>query len=192
MARHGGGKARKAVTPTRTPRAAVPAQCDCRWAPRPGSDARMITLKYAGASTALFSAPPAARRNDQLSAVVARLRRGVPRPLGAYRRTCRTRRPEMPASAYEQALADELSRQPRLAHIVILDESRCQPACPRTTICARRPPLGCARAPTCIEFEEGRCVVLERRCGGTEEEARDGARACPTCLSLFLLNFTYV
>ena len=98
----------------------------------------------------------------------------------------------MPASADEQVLADELSRQPRLARIVILDESRCQPTCPRTTICARSPPLGCARAPTCIEFEEGRCVVLERDVveGTEEEEARDGARACPTCLSLFLLNFS--
>ena len=176
----GGGKARKAVTPTR---AAVPAQCDCRWAPRPGSDARMITLKYAGASTALFSAPPAARRNDQLAAVVARLRRGVPRPLVAETHR-RTRRLDMSASADKQALTNELNHELRLARIVILDESRCQPTCPRTTICARSPPLGCARAPTCIEFEEGRCVVLEsdvvegprRRLGMEPGHARPASR----------------
>ena len=43
-------------------------------------------------------------------------------------------------------------------------------------------PIGCARAPTYIEFEEGRCVVLERDVVEGGEEARDGARACPTCL----------
>ena len=53
-------------------------------------------------------------------------------------------------------------------------------------------PIGCARAPTYIEFEEGRCVVLERDVVEGGAEARDGARACPTCLSLFLLDSMYV
>ena len=125
----------------------------------------MRNVKYAGASTALFSAPPAVRRNDQLAAVVGRLRRGVPRPLVAETHR-RTRRPGMPASADKQALADELSHELRLARIVILDESRCQPTCLRTTTCARTPPLRCARVPTCIQFEEGRCVALDRRGAG--------------------------
>ena len=100
------------------------------------------------ARTALSSsAPPAAgRARAERSARRRRSlvcgERGVPRPLVAelHRRTHRrTRRPDMPASADKQALADELSHELRLARIVILDESRCQPTCPRTTICARRP-----------------------------------------------------
>jgi len=71
----------------------------------------------------------------------------------------------MPASADKQALTDELSHELRLARIVILDESRCQPTC------LRNPPLGCARVPTCIQFEEGRCVVLDS-CGGREVSRR--------------------
>ena len=112
----------------------------------------MRNLTYPGASPALLlfssSAPPAARRNDQLAAVVARLRRGVPRPLVAETHR-RTRRLDMPASADKQALADELSHELRLARIVILDESRCQPTCLRTTTCARTPlsaALGSRRA----------------------------------------------
>ena len=37
----------------------------------------------------------------------------------------------------------------------------------------RKPPLGCARVPTRIQFEEGRCVVLDS-CGGraAREESR--------------------
>ena len=72
----------------------------------------------------------------------------------------------MPASSDEQALADELSR---LARIVILDQSRCQPNMPAYDYLRKNARLGCARSPTCIQFEEGRCVVLED--------------ACPTCLN---------
>ena len=69
-------------------------------------------------------------------------------------------------SANEQALADELSR---LARIVILDQSRCQPNMPAYDYLRKNASLGCGRAPACIQFEEGRCVVLED--------------ACPTCLN---------
>ena len=132
----------------------------------------MRNLTYPGASTALSSspssAPPAARRNDQLAAVVARLRRGVPRPLVAETHR-RTRRLDMPASADKQALADELSHEPRLARIVILDESRCQPTCLRTTTCATRlsAALGSRRA-----FSSRRAGVW--RWTGEEQEALIG------------------
>ena len=36
----------------------------------------------------------------------------------------------------------------------------------------RNPPLGCTRVPTCIQFEEGRCVVLDS-CGGERSEEQE-------------------
>ena len=104
----------------------------------------------------------------------------------------RTRRLDMPASADKQALADELSHKPRLR-----PGPHCHPR--REPVPAnmpaydylRNPPLGCARVPTCIQFEEGRCVVLDS-CGGRarrrEEQDQDaeeaGAPAQPRDLPL--------
>ena len=103
---------------------------------------RKASYPYAGANTALFSS--ATRGRQWLRRTAAPDVRTCSRQLTSKR---------SPTSSATSCTWPALC--------LILDESRCQPTCPRTTICARRPPLGCARAPTCIEFEEGRCVVLE-------------------------------
>ena len=59
----------------------------------------------------------------------------------------------------------------RLARIVLLDQSRCQPNSPAFDYLRKQAGLGCpeARKPPCLQMREMRCVVLED--------------ACPACLN---------
>ena len=78
-------------------------------------------------------------------------------------------------SANEQALADELSR---LARIVILDQSRCQPNMPAYDYLRKNASLGCGRAPACIQFDEGRWFWRTRAPPASTEPSAVRVRRC--------------
>ena len=142
------------------------------------------------ARRSLSSAPPAApEQNDQLAAVVAS---------SAARRPAAARRlpPHVPHPASGNAGVRLRASARRRAQPSAAPGPHCHPR--REPVPANMPAYDYLRKNVRLSAALGPNVHRVRGgqvcgAGGTlwrEEEARDGARACPTCLSLFLLSFS--